>query len=396
MGRPLDILLATPAYWPAHAFGGPVVASRELMRRMVERGHRVTVLTTTLVDVAERPSSHTRIDLVDGATVAYLGTPLRYRWMGITPSLPRRLRRARPDVVHVAGFRDPVTTASAAWCRLRGIPYVFEPLGMLRPRLRKVGLKRVFDATVARGIPHAAAAVVTVSGLEAADVVAAGVPRERVVVRGLGFPDPAEMPARAGELRARLGLAPDADVVLYVGRIAAGKGIEHLLEAARRLTEAHVVLAGPDDRHGTTALVETARHDPRTAGRVHLLPPTEEPPLALYGEATVFVLASAGDSFGMVAAEAAAAGAPVVVTDRCGIASFFRAGEALVVPDEREAIVSAVGRLLSDAALRASLTSGGRAAAARMSWDRVADTQEAVYRAAASRTALTNASTLVS
>jgi glycosyltransferase involved in cell wall biosynthesis len=390
----LEILLATPAYWPAHAFGGPVVASRELVRRIVARGHRVTVLTTTLTDVARRPPPRTRVDVVDGATVEYLGTPLRYRWMGITPTLPARLRRQRPDVVHVAGFRDPVTTTAAAWCRLRGIPYVFEPLGMLRPRLRKVGLKRVFDATVARGIPQAAAAVVTVSELEARDVVAAGVPRDRVVVRGLGFPDPASMPAATGYLRRRLAIPPEAPIVLYVGRIAAGKGIEHLLEVARRRPDVHVVLAGPDDRHGTTAHVERAQRDPVTLERVHLLPPTEQPPLDLYGEATVFVLASAGDSFGMVAAEAAAAGTPVVVTDRSGVASFFRGGEALVVPDGREAVVDAVGRALDDAALRDALARGGRAAAARMSWEHVADVQELVYRAAASRTAVTNASTL--
>ena len=43
MGPSLDILLAAPAYWPAHGFGGPVVAFRELVRRTVERGHRVTI-----------------------------------------------------------------------------------------------------------------------------------------------------------------------------------------------------------------------------------------------------------------------------------------------------------------------------------------------------------------
>ncbi len=394
MTRPLELVLATPAYWPAHGFGGPVVASRELVRRMVERGHRVTVLTTTLVDVARRPPARTRVEDVDGATVVYLATPLRYRWMGITPTLPARLRGLRPDVVHVAGFRDPVTTGTAAWCRARRIPYVFEPLGMLRPRLRKVGLKRAFDATLARGIPSAAAAVVTVSELEAGDVAAAGVPRERIVVRGLGVPDPAEMPPPTGALRERLAIPAEAPIMLYVGRIAAGKGIEHLLDAARRLPDAHLVLAGPDDRHGTAAHVERAQRDPSTAGRVHLLPPTPEPPLALYPEATVFALASAGDSFGIVAAEAAAAGTAVVVTDRCGVASFFREGEALVVPDEREAIVSALARVLDDAQLRASLGAGGRAAAERMSWSHVADVQEAVYRAAASRTAATNASTL--
>ncbi len=395
-GRPLEILLATPAYWPAHAFGGPVVASRELVGRMVERGHRVTVLTTTLVDVTRRPASRSHVELVDGATVVYLGTPLRYRWMGVTPTLPARLRRMRPDVVHVAGLRDPVTTVTAAWCRARRVPYVFEPLGMLRPRLRKVGLKRAFDATLARGVPQAAAAVVVVSELEAADAVAAGVRRDRVVVRGLGFPDPDHLPRATGELRRSLDIGLDEPLLLYVGRIADGKGIDHLLEAGRRRTEAHVVLIGPDDRHGTMGLVERARLDPATAGRIHVLPPTTGPPLAQYREATVFVLASAGDSFGIVAAEAAAAGTPVVVTDRCGVAGFFRDGEALVVPDEREAVISAIERLLDEPGLRTALATGGPAAARRNSWEHIADVQEEVYRAAASRTASTKAWTLES
>ena len=87
------------------------MVARELAGRLVGRGHRVDVLTTTLVDVAERPPRRTRVATVDGATVTYLATPLRYRWMGITPTLPAALRRVgRPDVAHVMGFRDPVTT----------------------------------------------------------------------------------------------------------------------------------------------------------------------------------------------------------------------------------------------------------------------------------------------
>ena len=52
----LRILFASPAYWPAHAFGGPVVVARELVSRLVRDGHEVDVVTTTLVDVGERPS----------------------------------------------------------------------------------------------------------------------------------------------------------------------------------------------------------------------------------------------------------------------------------------------------------------------------------------------------
>ena len=129
-----------------------------------------------------------------------------------------------------------------------------------------------------------------------------------------------------------------------MGRIASGKGIDHLLAAARELTDLHLVLVGPDDRHGAIDQVRAAE----TTGRVHTLGATAEPPLHLYPEADVLCLPSAGESFGMAAAEAAAAGTPVVVTDRCGIASFFREGEAIVVPYSAAALTDALRRVLTD------------------------------------------------
>ena len=61
-------------------------------------------------------------------------------------------------------------------------------------------------------------------------VVAAGVDPARVRVRGNGFPEPLANGARDGDLRRRLGIPNGAPLVLYVGRIAAGKGIEHLVD----------------------------------------------------------------------------------------------------------------------------------------------------------------------
>jgi glycosyltransferase involved in cell wall biosynthesis len=377
------ILFAAPVWAPSRAFGGPVVAASELVRRLVARGHEVDVVTTTILDLHARPALRSSLGVVDGATVRYLATPLRYRWMGITPTLPFALARVnRPSVAHIFGFRDPVTTGVAAWCRLAHVPYVFEPLGMFEPRLRKVLLKRLLDATLYRGVARRAAAVVVASAHEADAVVACGVPAEKVHVRGNGFPAPAAE-ASNSDLRQRLGIPEGAPVILYVGRIAAGKGIEHLVEAARLIPEAHVVVAGPDDRHGVST----------SGARVHRLPMTDDPPRALYPQADVFVLASAGESFGMVAAEAAAAGTPVIVSDRCGIAGFFEDGEALVVPYDQSAVVDAIRSVLSDSSLRERLARGGPSAARRMSWDHVTDVQEEIYRAVASLTAATKLST---
>jgi glycosyltransferase involved in cell wall biosynthesis len=376
------ILFAAPAWAPSRAFGGPVVAAGELIRRLVARGHDVDVVTTTILDLARRPAGRSHTAVVDGATVHYLATPVRYRWMGITPTLPLALARLkRPDVVHVFGFRDPITTLTAAWCRRARVPYVFEPLGMFEPRLRKVALKRALDATLYRGIARGAGAIVVVSERERDAVVARGVPADKVHVRGNGFPEPGPAVPN-GSLRSELDIPPDAPLLLYVGRIASGKGIEHLLAAVRDIPAAHLVIAGPDDRHGVST----------TGERVHTLPPTDAPPLHLYPQADAFVLASEGESFGMAAAEAAAAGTPVIVSDRCGIADFFEDGEALVVPYDRDAVVGAIRRVLSDVTLREQLAHGGRAAARRTSWEHVTDVQERIYVDVAATNASTEAS----
>ena len=390
-GTALRILFAAPAWWPAVAFGGPIPVTRELSERLAARAHAVEVVTTALVDLHTRPAAHTRTELLDHVGVTYLATPVSYRWMGITPTLPMALERmARPDVVHVLGFRDPVSTGVATWARVRRIPYVFEPLGMFEPHLRKVALKRALDATLYRGVAGGAAAVVVSSEREAEHVRAGGVSAGRVRVRGNGVPDPDSMPPARGVLRGELGIPETAPIVLYVGRIASGKGIGHLLAAARELADIHLVLVGPDDRHGAIDAVRAAQ----ASGRVHTLGATTEPPLHLYAEANVLCLPSAGESFGMAAAEAAAAGTPVVVSDRCGIAGFFEEGEALVVPYDAAAVTEALRRVLVDEELRRSLSAGGVAAARRMSWEHVTDLQEEIYReVAASRTASTKRST---
>ena len=50
----LRILFAAPAWVPSRAFGGPVVAAGDLVRRLVARGNDVDVVTTTMVDFHTR------------------------------------------------------------------------------------------------------------------------------------------------------------------------------------------------------------------------------------------------------------------------------------------------------------------------------------------------------
>jgi glycosyltransferase involved in cell wall biosynthesis len=378
MGRKLHIVFAAPAYWPATAFGGPVPVMRALALGLTALGHQVDVLTTTLTGIGERPSRILRTAAVDGASVRYLGTPLRFRWFGVTPSLGRELERLpRPDVIHVFGFRDYVSTVTAAWCLRRGVPYLFEPLGMFRPKLRKVAMKQALDRTLYRGVPRGAALAVAASERERREL-AAVLPAERIAVRPNGFPEPYDPPARPGPLRTELGLDATEPLVLSVGRIARGKGLEHLVAAVARLERVRLALAGPDDGHGLLPHLVQIRDRLGATDRIHLLGPVDNP-FALYGDADVLALPSAHENFGMVAAEAAAAGTPSVVSDRCGVAELLRDRGSLVVPYGEAPLRQAVDRILTDDSLRAALGRGGRDVAREHSWTRIAALQAELY-----------------
>jgi D-inositol-3-phosphate glycosyltransferase len=354
-----------------------------LAEGLTARGHAVDVFTTSLTSHDERGSTRTRVEDVNGVRVHYLATPLHFRWMGVTPTLPRVLERApRPDIVHVFGFRDPVGTGVATWARLRRVPYVFEGMGMVAPKHRKVFLKRALDATAFRGVLPGATLLVAASDVEAREYRAAGIADERIVVRPHGFPEASQaLPPR--RLRDRVGLDDSARVVLNVGRIAHGKGLELLVHIATQLPDAHVVIVGPDGGHGVDRELLALRDRLGVSGRVHFVGAvTREELPGVYADADVFVLPSAYENFGMVAAEAAAAGAAIVVTDRCGVAECFAGRGAVVVPYDETHLRDALARLLADAELRQRLGQEARHVAEEWSWTRVLDLQEDVYRRA--------------
>ena len=74
---------------------------------------------------------------------------------------------------------------------------------------------------------------------------------------------------------------------------------------------------------------------------------------AALADATIFALPSRYENFANVAAEAMAAGVPVIISEFCGIRSIVEGQAGLVIPVERSALTEALRRLLTDAALYA-------------------------------------------
>jgi glycosyltransferase involved in cell wall biosynthesis len=147
------------------------------------------------------------------------------------------------------------------------------------------------------------------------------------------------------------------------------------------LDDVHLAIVGPDDR-GTAAELTRLARELGVDDRVHVTGPWPDDGslLELYSDSDVFALASEYESFGMAAAEAAAAGTASVVTDRCGIADLLADGAALVVRRDQRAVGEALAQLLADRELRRRLGEQAQAVAVEWSWPRVVELQEALYR----------------
>ena len=101
---------------------------------------------------------------------------------------------------------------------------------------------------------------------------------------------------------------------------------------------------------------------------------------AAYRDADVFVLPSQHENFGNTAAESAACGTPVIVTDQCGVAPFIagRAGE--VIPHDAAALEAALASLLAKPDLRDSYREGCAAVTRELSWNEPVAEMEQLYQ----------------
>jgi glycosyltransferase involved in cell wall biosynthesis len=181
--------------------------------------------------------------------------------------------------------------------------------------------------------------------------------------------------------------------VLFLGRLSPQKGLNILVPAfaefaRREQTDAVLVLAGPDyDGYGEEVrrLVRREGIDDRVvfAGMLRGRERVE----ALV-DADLFALTSHHENFGIVVAEAMAAGAPVLISKEVNIwGDVIEAGAGAAVNGEAPAVAREMGRWMADASMRREAGRRGRSfALARYGWDPIARNWAEHYRRLAGST----------
>jgi phosphatidylinositol alpha-mannosyltransferase len=162
------------------------------------------------------------------------------------------------------------------------------------------------------------------------------------------------------------------------------KGLDVLLRAfailGKQRPGLRLLIAGPGDRDDVLGRVPAALRDRVVlAGQV-----SEEDKARVYHSVDVFCAPNTGgESFGIVLAEAMAAGAPIVASDLDAFRQVLRGGRAgeLFPTGDPQALAAAAARLLDDPALRARLSAAASEAVRAFDWPVVARDVVKVYEA---------------
>jgi glycosyltransferase involved in cell wall biosynthesis len=177
----------------------------------------------------------------------------------------------------------------------------------------------------------------------------------------------------------------DHVVIGAVSRLSPEKGVRYLIEAFGQLRERYgggvslrIAGEGPE-RPRIEAAIQRLNLESSVDLRGWL---EHEDVPGFLNELDVFVMPSTWEGFGVAAAEASAAGLPVVATNVYGIPDVVRDSETgiLVPPKDPGALAKAVGRLVGDPRLRARLGAAGREYVAKhYDWTENAQQMASIY-----------------
>jgi glycosyltransferase involved in cell wall biosynthesis len=281
------------------------------------------------------------------------------------------------DLVHIHGFLSHLCLSAAAAARKAGIPYVIRPLGTLAPwSLEQKGLKkRVLLALGARRALEAASAIHCTSDEERRGVEAA-FPSARCVVIPLGIESNWFEDSPIGK-----DVTDNARYVLALSRLHPKKNLEALIEAFTVTASEpwQLVIAGSGDADYTERLERLVR---KTGGhRVRLVGWADDTrKRTLIAAASLFVLVSWQENFGISVVEALASGVPALVSDRVDIADLVQSrGAGWMVEPSVEAIARGLRHALADDAERGSRARAARALAHEFAWPGIADRIGTLY-----------------
>lgn len=283
--------------------------------------------------------------------------------------LATRLLFSHPDAIHA----HDVNVLPTAWlaARIARVPLVYDAHEISTDREGYKAFRSLVGWLEKRIMPRAAATITTTDARAKFFARAYRIPRPLVLQNRPRLP----RPEPSNRIRDELGLTEPWPIVLYQGGLQAGRGLRMLVHAADHVPDVYFVFLG-GGRQAAELLVLTETLGLST--RVHFIPTvplTELPSYTASADIGVQPIEATclnhftTDSNKLF--EYVMAGLPVVASRLPEIRRVVQAHELglLVSPGNREELVEAVKRLVSDSVLRARYAENAREAAKVLNWE---------------------------
>ncbi len=178
--------------------------------------------------------------------------------------------------------------------------------------------------------------------------------------------------------RSDLGIPENVFVALYVGD--GRKGLLQALRAVAETRECHLLVASHSQPRPYLSEATSLGVSPR----VHW-PGPQHDMARVYAASDVLLHPTIYDTFGLVVAEAMAAGVPVIVGCEAGVCDLIEQGDSGWIVNGVDEAGAALESLRADPGLRTRLAGRAKVVAAAQSWDETARRTLAVYEAAAAK-----------
>lgn len=304
--------------------------------------------------------------------------------------LPQHMDEVASRLVHIPEYRDADVVWAHYWISAktalisndidnsrRQIVVSFHTIGAVKDRDTGTSLEPVERLEAEKQIARDAHMLVANTPLEAHAMRELLDPRARIVVAHPGVNHQIFTPGDAGDASdAGAGEPATPYTLVCVGRMQYIKGTDVMMRALAELRKAgmnvRVEFLGGGSGGPDTQDFEHLATELGVADCVDITPPV--PPHELvtwYRRADLVIVPSRSESFGFVAAEAAASGACVVASRVGGLPSVVIDGEtgALCDPGEHVGLAHTITELLKDPAKRERMGHAGVAHAQNFTWD---------------------------
>lgn len=337
--------------------GGPTTALAGMAKAQASVGINVTLAATYGPDadhsVAECLNEHGITTRLIGPTRPPFGTHAE-----LTPILRELIERA--DVAHIHAMWEQIQHRTATVAQQHCTPYIISPHGMLsswalhRASISKWLKKQLYLMLRMRRVIHRAAAIHYITEFERESSTSLSGPMATIVEPvGISMEEFEHLP-EPGTFRKRYAIG-DRPLIVFLGRIYPGKGLDYLIPAFAQIesTDCNLAIVGPDvDGHQkhVEALVEQYHLTDRVilTGMLH-----GQEKIAALSDADLFCLPSDHENFGVVVIEALAAGTPVIISDQVSMHREVKAaGVGCVVDREPSAIANGINHWLKENAKR--------------------------------------------